>query len=162
MDTEIRKSRTYDINASYLHRLVSELRYRHIWNKNAEFLYDENEINQEGAGHVCVIDGKNLHFLTVRPESAPGVFVYGEVLKDPPSPLSYFETNFFIEPVDEGHAEVRFTLRASFRWKILLLLLPVLKKRFSAQAELVLTGLETGLDDFKKVISTEEREAVAV
>jgi len=85
----------FPISAPQLLEYITNFRYRHHFVKGVDkFEYDENEVNKLGTKHICVIDGKDLNFITVTKEGKPGQLIYGEMTTN--APLIDELYNFFI------------------------------------------------------------------
>ena len=146
VDFEITVNEDIDAHAMAIHRFVSEFKYRHLWNKEADRVeFDQDAINQSGSQHFCVIDGKDLVFDTIKPDFTEGLS-YGEILKNP-TPLKYMEINFFIRDAASGRSNVKMVIRANLKWKFQRLLLPVLKRKMKAQALKTLQSLRESIQE---------------
>lgn len=74
--------KTFDANIRTIHNYLSELKYRHLWDKDVKRIeYDESKINRVGTEHNCVLKLGNLKFETITAPSADNL-VYGEKTKD--------------------------------------------------------------------------------
>ncbi|MFK5959714.1 MAG: DUF2652 domain-containing protein [Lutibacter sp.] len=74
--------RTIDFNIQDIYAFISELKYRHLWDKEIKKLeFDENKINRIGTEHNCVLNIGNLKFETIT-DSSSNDFMYGESTKD--------------------------------------------------------------------------------
>ena len=87
------------------------------------------------------MNGKDFYFNTIKPSFEEGLS-YGEILKNPPAPLKYFETNFLLSPDSLKTTELTFVIRAKLKWKLQYLLLPVIKSKMKLQANKVINGLK--------------------
>lgn len=79
--------RTIDIDKSILdvYEVLTNLNHRIGWNPDLDSLdYDEKELNQEGTEHTCVIDGKNIHFISRRDQTTNKDWIYIEQTEDVP------------------------------------------------------------------------------
>lgn len=134
VDLEVRRSSAIPLSHDVLYQFISDFRYRHFWNHEAtKIIYDENAINQSGTEHLCIVKGRDFFFNTIKPEMQQEGLSYGEILKNP-SPMKYFETNFFLRPNNINETELTFVMKVSVKWKIQLLLLPMIKKQLKRQA----------------------------
>lgn len=70
--------KTFNANIQDVYTYVSELKYRHLWDKEVKRIeYDDNKLNRIGTEHNCVINLGNLKFETISPPSSDGL-TYGE------------------------------------------------------------------------------------
>lgn len=155
VDIEVESVLEVPMNSDTLYQYISDFRYRHYWSESAEkIIYDEETVNQVGTEHFCVVKGRDLHFNTIRPKIDSNTLAYGEVLKNP-SPLKYFETNFLLDPASINTTRVKLIIRASLRWKLQLLILPVFKKKLRQQAVYVLAAIKASIENNFKEIEQE-------
>ncbi len=146
VDLEVSASDQIAMKSISLHRFISEFKYRHLWNKEAdEIIFDEDEINKSGTEHFCVIKGKDLRFDTIKPEYEAGL-AYGEILKNP-SPLKYFEADYFISDSASGKARLKVVIRASLKWRIQKIMLPLIRKRIKEQATKIIKEIQQAIQD---------------
>ena len=62
--------KTMDANIDALYELLSELKYRHLWDEEVkELKFDENKINRVGTQHNCVLQFGSLNFETISEKS---------------------------------------------------------------------------------------------
>jgi len=103
----------FPISASQLLEYITNFRYRHHFIQGVDkFEYNENEVNKVGTKHICVINGKDLNFVTVTKEGKPGQLVYGEMTTS--APLIDELYNFFIlTPLNINTCK----LKLEFYWK---------------------------------------------
>ena len=72
----------FDMNIDVLFSYVSELKYRHLWEKSVRRIeFDGNKVNQVGTEHTCVLNTGNLRFETIT-EATSDNLIYGEKTKD--------------------------------------------------------------------------------
>lgn len=72
----------FDDNVQNIFTYVSELKYRHLWDKEVKKIeFDENRVNRIGTQHNCVLNIGNLNFETITHETSNDL-VYGESTKD--------------------------------------------------------------------------------
>jgi len=91
-----------DVPPKDLLEIVSNLKYRHLWNTDADkILFQEDRVNRKGAEHVCVINGREVVLETIGKPSEKNKLVYGEKTKDFPL-MKQFVNYFVIEPKDAG------------------------------------------------------------
>ena len=75
----------YAISASNLMEIITNYKYRHLWDATAdEIIYDEQEVTRIDSSHVCVVNGRHLHFKVVTKIDTEGNIVYGEETLDVP------------------------------------------------------------------------------
>jgi hypothetical protein len=71
-------NKTFNANIQKIHRYLSELKYRHIWDKEViKVDFDENEVNRVGTEHNCVLKLGTLKFETISRPSKDSL-IYGE------------------------------------------------------------------------------------
>lgn len=71
-----------DDNAQNIFTVISELKYRHLWDKEVKKIeFDENKVNRIGTQHNCVLNIGNLNFETIANDTSDDL-VYGESTKD--------------------------------------------------------------------------------
>lgn len=96
----------FNTNAAQFLEYVSNFRYRSEWVDGIDkFVYDENEVTRNGSEHICVINGKELDFVTLTKEAEPHQLIYGEVTESPP-PVDALYQFFTIDPIDEFTCQV--------------------------------------------------------
>ncbi len=72
----------FDENVQNVFTYVSELKYRHLWDKEVKKIkFDQNKVNRIGTQHNCVLNIGSLHFKTIANDTSDGL-VYGESTKD--------------------------------------------------------------------------------
>ena len=124
-----------------IYDFIADFRYRSQWNKEADqILFDENQINQAGTEHLCIINGKELSLETIKPEVNTGQKSYGEILKNP-APFKYFENSFILTPLNNGSTQVEIRLCTSFQWAFQRLISGFIRKKFTKQGNLILDQL---------------------
>ena len=121
---------------------------------------DEDDINQVGSSHYCVINGKDFDFTTIKPEADNEILAYGEVLKDP-GPVKYLESTFFVSKNGNDKSVLEVVIRVTVKWRLQLILLPLLKKKVKQQAAIVIAGLHDGLEKYLQIVREEERTELA-
>ena len=152
-DLTIEATSDIPISSESLFQFITDFRYRHLWNVDAEkVIYDEKTINRAGTDHYCIVNGKDLYFNTIKPDSGPDVLAYGEVLKNP-TPLKYLETNFLLTPSSIKETSLKFIIRASFKWRVQLLFLPVIRRKMKQQARIVLDSIRESIATNKKELA---------
>jgi hypothetical protein len=71
-------NKTFNASIEKIHRYLSELKYRHIWDKEVmKVEFDENEVNRVGTEHNCVLKLGTLKFKTISRPSKDSL-IYGE------------------------------------------------------------------------------------
>ncbi len=71
-----------DDNAQNIFTVISELKYRHLWDKEVKKIeFDENKVNRIGTQHNCVLNIGNLNFETIANDTSDDL-IYGESTKD--------------------------------------------------------------------------------
>ena len=74
----------YPIPAAQLYEYISNFKYRkYLVDGNHTFEYNENEVTKVGSKHLCVVDGKDIDFVTVTKAGKPGQLIYGELTTTP-------------------------------------------------------------------------------
>lgn len=121
--------------------IISNLAYRHQWNKGAEVLYDEKRINRAGEQHQCLVSDRLLHFETLLVDSEEETFVYGE--RTPDFPFHKELVQFFrVQKSDQGsvvETEIHFVTK---NW-LSGLLSPIFRIVFGRSIGVVLNDLKT-------------------
>ena len=109
------KELDFDISAEELLEYITNYRYRYEWAEGVDdLIFDENEVTRLGSEHVCVINGKQLDFVTVTKDVEPGQLVYGELTTSPP-PVDALYTFFIVTPTGSDSCR----LRVEVFWKAL-------------------------------------------
>jgi len=69
-------------NVDKVYKYISELKYRHLWDKDAKRIeFEKNKLNRVGTQHNCVLNIGNLNFETIL-SNATDQLVYGETTED--------------------------------------------------------------------------------
>lgn len=72
----------FSANVDEVYKYISELKYRHLWDKEAKRIeFEENKLNRVGTQHNCVLNIGSLNFETISPK-APDQLAYGETTED--------------------------------------------------------------------------------
>ncbi|MCI2230045.1 DUF2652 domain-containing protein [Polaribacter sp. MSW13] len=72
----------FEANIDEVYKYVSELKYRHLWDKEAKRIeFDENKLNRIGTQHNCVLNIGNLNFETISSYDR-NQLAYGETTED--------------------------------------------------------------------------------
>ena len=97
----------FNVSASELIEVITNYKYRHSWVEGIdEFIYNEDEVTRLGTEHLCVINGKQLNFVTITKRGEPGQIVYGEVTESIPVADKLYQF-YIITPIDENSCLVR-------------------------------------------------------
>jgi hypothetical protein len=133
----------FQVSASELIEVITNYKYRHSWVDGVdEFIYNEDEVTRLGTEHICVINGKQLNFVTVTKRGEPGQIVYGELTESIPVADRVYQF-YIITPLDNGRSLVRVEVyweAKSLVKKILMSL--VMKKTLRKNNEKALINLE--------------------
>ncbi len=117
-----------------VHDFIADFKYRSLWNQEADqIIFEDDQINQIGTEHLCIVKGENLSFETIRPKTDEGQQSYGEILKNP-APFKHFETNFILTSLENGQTRVELKLCASFKWGIQRLMGGFVRGKFNKRA----------------------------
>jgi Protein of unknown function (DUF2652) len=116
-----------DSNIDVLFSYVSELKYRHLWEKSVRRIeFDGNKINQVGTEHTCVLNTGNLKFETIT-ESTSDSLIYGEKTKDLMFAKNYY---YFIRlyKIDDSTTKIKVSIYFEFTSLGTLMKARILKK----------------------------------
>lgn len=106
----IELQKKFPIAAPALLELITNYTYRHYWVEGVdEFKYNENEVTRVGTEHVCVINGKQLNFVAVTKDVAPGKLVYGESTSSAPLIKEVYQF-YIITPISENECKLKVEL----------------------------------------------------
>ncbi len=99
----------FNENAQNIYTYISELKYRHLWDKEVKKIeFDDNKVNRIGTHHNCVLNIGNLNFETIAHETSNDL-IYGESTKD-----MMFTKNFSyiikLHKIDENKTNVEVTI----------------------------------------------------
>ena len=73
---------TFDSNIQTIYTYVSELKYRHLWDKEVRRMdFDSQKVNRVGTQHNCVLQFGSVNFETTSSRSSD-TLLYGEKTKD--------------------------------------------------------------------------------
>ena len=149
VDLVISRKKLLNLPIHSLHTMLVDLQYRHYWNKGVdEIIYDPEEINKVGSSHRCIVQGKDLHFDTIRPEDGQASLSYGEVLKNP-KPFKYFEVDYFLHEAADDKTDLTLVLHVNFVNVFHKLLSPIFQFFIKQQATRSLNSIESAIPDFK-------------
>jgi hypothetical protein len=97
----------FQVSASELIEVITNYKYRHSWVDGVdEFIYNEDEVTRLGTEHICVINGKQLNFVTVTKKGKPGQIVYGELTKSVPVADKLYQF-YIITPLNKDSCLVK-------------------------------------------------------
>ena len=134
--------KNFPVAAETLLEYITNYSYRHHWVIGVDkFEYNENEVTRLGTEHLCVINGKQLNFITVTKDVAPGKFVYGELT--PSAPLIDEVYQFYIitpKSAKECSVKIELYWETKSLFKKLAYLL-VIEKVFRKNATNAMNGL---------------------
>lgn len=75
-------NKTFNANIHHIFAYISELKYRHIWDKEIQRIdFDHDKVNRVGTEHNCVLKFGNLKFETIKKPSKDSL-IYGERTKE--------------------------------------------------------------------------------
>ncbi len=95
----LKACREYPVAAEELLELISNFRYRRLWNREADRIdFNVSEVTKLGSPHVCVINGQDFDFVTVTKTVEKGQLIYGEMTENPP-PVDQLYQFFIITPL---------------------------------------------------------------
>jgi hypothetical protein len=97
----------FQVSALELIEVITNYKYRHSWVDGVdEFIYNQDEVTRLGTEHICVINGKQLNFVTVTKKGKPGQIVYGELTESVPVAHKLYQF-YIITPIDRNSCLVR-------------------------------------------------------
>ncbi|MCP4977275.1 MAG: DUF2652 domain-containing protein [Maribacter sp.] len=131
--------RQFPIAAESLLEYITNYNYRHHWVKGVDkFEYNEKEVTRLGTEHICVINGKQLNFVTVTKDVGPGKLVYGELTPNAPLVDELYQF-YVVNPISSTQSNLRLELywKTTSIWKKILFAL-VLRRAFKKNS---LTGI---------------------
>jgi len=77
----IKLEKTFNVNINTIYRYVSELKYRHLWDKDVKRIdFDSHKVNRAGTEHNCVLNIGKIKFETIT-EKSENSLIYGEKTK---------------------------------------------------------------------------------
>ncbi len=138
-DLEIEKE--VDIVYEYL----SNFELKKKWGGELDDIrYEKDRVNKIGTKHVCVIDGKDISFETIRPSmSDDSVITYGEVTGDVPLFKEVKSLNFL--EANKGGTYLKVAFQFIPKTKFVSIVFPILKKR-------LLKKLRSPFQNLKRVL----------
>ncbi|NRT16817.1 hypothetical protein HNP99_003191 [Flavobacterium sp. 28A] len=75
-------NKTFDADIHNIFAYISELKYRHIWDKEIQRIdFDHDKVNRVGTEHNCVLKFGNMKFETIKKPSKDSL-IYGERTKE--------------------------------------------------------------------------------
>lgn len=141
----------FQVSAKQLIEIITNYKYRHSWVDGVdEFIYNEDEVTRLGTEHICVINGKQLNFVTVTKKGEPGQIVYGELTESVPLADRIYQF-YIITPIDKDSCSLKLEVywqSKSIIKKIIMSLFA--KKTLRKNSEKALKNLELFLN--KKTI----------
>ncbi len=139
-----------------LFEVISNFKYRKLWNTEPDFLFEESHLNRAGMTHVCIVDEREILFETVKKGDSDNPFVYGEKTRDIPM-MEYVSSYFSVEENNQG-SYLRFELYLkpkSFAAKILTPFIKTQARRRSRKLLEQLKSVAEGKADLKLQKSVE-------
>ncbi|WP_350292660.1 DUF2652 domain-containing protein [uncultured Croceitalea sp.] len=116
-------------SAAKLLSLIMDFSIRPQWVKGVDrFIFDGNEVNRVGTQHLCVINGKNLSFTTIKKAVEPSQLVYGEHTTDA-SPFKQYYQIYIITPISDIDCKLEVEVYWTMKWSIFGRILEPLVKR---------------------------------
>lgn len=151
IDLEVEVSKEINFSAPILHEFITDLKYRHYWNKGIdEIIFDEKMINREGTEHVCIVNGKNLRFEAIKLKVDEHIQAYGEVLKRPMAPFKFFEIDFLMVPISGSSTDFHVKMKAKFKWYIFNFFKGMIKKKTEERANFLLSSIVDSVQEHIK------------
>ncbi len=140
----IRISGTIGKEPDELFELITNLNFRHFWNKEAELEFDPKKLNRIGTHHKCIINGRSLNFHTVGQKPREGQWLYGEHTTDIPI-LREMSTYFILASTEQG---TQLTIEAHAQMNPLLkwLLNPLIKRNIGKLIQKLFDQLKTAAE----------------
>ena len=141
----------FPISAPQLLEYITNFRYRHLFVKGVDkFEYNENEINKVGTKHICVINGKDLDFITVTKEGKPGQLVYGEMTNSAPL-IDELYSFYILTPIQNNSCKLELEIFWKTRSPIKRLIIGLFfNKAFKK-------NLQSTLDNLYQLVENENR-----
>jgi hypothetical protein len=137
-----------DIPSDQLHKMISNLKYRHLWMKGVdEIIYNEEEINKVGTTHHCIVRGKDLNFETIWPDNREVELSYGEVLRNP-DPFKYFEMDYYLKEAAPGQTNLTMAMRINFENSVFRLASPLFRVILNGRIKKVLSDIKSAIPEF--------------
>ncbi len=104
---QISFEKIFPIAAPQLFEYITNYRYRHEWVEGVDkFEFNSNEVTRLGTEHVCVINTKQLNFVTVTKEVEPTQLVYGELTTSPPLVDELYQF-FILTPISTNSCNLK-------------------------------------------------------
>ncbi|MBL4707431.1 MAG: DUF2652 domain-containing protein [Flavobacteriales bacterium] len=140
----------FNTSANELLEIITNYKYRGSWVKGVDsFVFNENEVTRLGTEHTCIVNGKQLDFVTVIKDCQPNEIIYGELTKSPP-PVDELYNFFIITPINETSCRMKVEIyavsKSPFKKLLFLFVKGVLKKSTANSLE----NLKTLVNSKKK------------
>lgn len=114
-----------------VYEILTNFNYRLLWNGAVDgFEFDEKVLNQTGAKHTCVIDGKNINFTSISKTSKQDQWIYGEQTQD--VPLMKKANTFFILTENGDTTNLDIEVHLEKKNFLSQLFFPIFKKKLKA------------------------------
>ena len=123
-----------------LFEILINFEHRTKWTKGVDKIeYDPDEVNKSGTQHLCVIDGKEISFETIKGPDIPEVWSFGEKSKSPPIGEMY--VYFLVYPKEEqSHLKIEVHPRPdNLLGK---LILPIMRRKIKSIFKEVIVGIK--------------------
>lgn len=142
---------TVNMTRDQFFELLSNLKYRHLWNIVKYIEYDESRLNRAGDSHVCVMqDDAVLEFKTVHREYEGDAWIMGERVGGIPG-YHYVEFYYHVHPDDGKQTSVEFSILGKPRM-MSVLTRPIVRKTFSKKMGKSLNLLQEVADQTPPVV----------
>ncbi|NND05476.1 MAG: DUF2652 domain-containing protein, partial [Saprospiraceae bacterium] len=130
--------------------VISNLSYRHKWNKDAEIMYDANRVNRAGEQHQCLVSDRLLHFETLQVDLDKEIFIYGERTADIPFHKELVQF-FKVHKTGQGsRVDTELHFVAKNRW--LGLLSPIIRRKLGRSIPISLHNLKSVAEHADQVV----------
>jgi len=118
------------VSATQLFEYITNYRYRSEWVEGVDkFEFNSNEVTRLGTEHVCVINTKQLDFITITKEVEPSQLVYGELTTSPKIVDELYQF-FILTPISNNSCN----LKQEIFWKAKSPIKKILVKLFAKKA----------------------------
>ncbi len=117
-----------DQSTNIIYEYLSNFELKKKWIDEVKIQYKKDRVNQAGTKHVCVIDGKNIQFETIKPTNDnKEILTYGEVTNDVPL-FKEIKSFYFLEPQNKG-TKLKVVFQLEPKYKIIGWMLPLIKNK---------------------------------
>jgi hypothetical protein len=100
-EPNIQIEKLFPVSATHLLDYLTTYSNRHSWAKGVQKIeYNVDEVVKVGSEHLCVVNNKQLNFVTVTKEGKPGQIVYGELTTSIPIVDKFYQF-YIINPIDQ-------------------------------------------------------------